>query len=379
MSSLNLTTEEGIAAWLTANTPTYAPTSTDAVQKLSGGNANFTFRVNLATPINLPDNSPRTSIVIKHAEEFAAYSADVVIPAERAAFEAAILSYIQHHKTELQPPTNPSPLPVDVPYLYHYAPESHSLILEDIQSSTTLKAALSSHTISPSDAEKIGTSLGTWLRHLHSLPYESLLPALPSKTHPLAWIAPVREYAQLSQIVSKFPLDDERKAHVMKVLGEVVPFQQEQIGKEGALCMGDFWSGNTLISQPESESSTPETTPVNHIHIIDWEMSRPANPLFDIAQFLSELFLAFHFRSSTASTILAKSFLKSYGVISEEDWRVIVMHVGVHVTCWPAVIPGWGMEEEVRRCGEVGVEWVVGAWERGVGWEGRGWLGEVKG
>ena len=75
----DLTTVTGITTYLSTSTP-FKPKQ---VTLLAGGNANFTFRVLLEEPVELPSGQKRGSIVVKHAESFAAYSKDMVISADR--------------------------------------------------------------------------------------------------------------------------------------------------------------------------------------------------------------------------------------------------------------------------------------------------------
>ncbi|KAJ3027928.1 hypothetical protein HK097_006062, partial [Rhizophlyctis rosea] len=341
----DLTTVSGITTYLSTTR-----FKSKNVTLLAGGNANFTFRVLLETPVELPGGEKRDSVVVKHAESFAAFSRDMLFSADRGKYEALLLKYVYAITPNLQ--TSPT-LPVRVPYVYQYDSETHTLFLEDVQNSLTLKEALSTHVISPSDASKIGEELGTWLKNFHTfgrnLTASSLDPTsevarlgkeISEVDHPLASAAPTREYGYLKMALEKMYAGTEEWAKLERVVDEVVPFMQGEIvgGGERGLVVGDFWSGNTLVSFGGSPSfaealaTTTATKPVEKVTVIDWEMSRPnGNPIFDVAQFLAEIHLLFSYCHSEAATALAKSFLISYGQLTDEEWRIVVVHVGAHM------------------------------------------------
>jgi hypothetical protein len=79
MSHFNLETEQDILDYLDAQFPAY---SGSRVEKLAGGNTNYTFRVFLRSEISITGQKQHT-IVLKHAKPFLSRDNSLSLPVER--------------------------------------------------------------------------------------------------------------------------------------------------------------------------------------------------------------------------------------------------------------------------------------------------------
>ncbi len=136
-----------------------SPLPYDTLTPLSGGTANFVYRLTSAS---------HPSRILKHAEPYIASQSHIALPVARMAFEHRALTQLPAH---LPPSTHTN---IVLPRVHHYDPEAHVLVMDDC-GSTTLKQAYP--TLSATDLQTYGHQLGVWLAHLHAS-----TPASPSAT-----------------------------------------------------------------------------------------------------------------------------------------------------------------------------------------------------
>jgi 5-methylthioribose kinase len=79
MSTYDLTSAAGVLSYLDAKYPSYSGTH---AKPLSGGNANFVFRIFLKDEIDI-DGAKQSTIVLKHAAPYSASSEEFPLPVER--------------------------------------------------------------------------------------------------------------------------------------------------------------------------------------------------------------------------------------------------------------------------------------------------------
>jgi len=131
------------------------PWKVEKLDRISGGNANFTYRGHL-------EQSSGDTIFIKHAEPFAALNQEYALDASRSEFEWFMLEKLSNKS-----PTVTRNFEVRTPKtLGSYGTTK---VIEDMPNSVTVKAYLSQYAPSlESDVAKgLGAALGTWLATFH--------------------------------------------------------------------------------------------------------------------------------------------------------------------------------------------------------------------
>ncbi|KAF8249404.1 kinase-like protein [Wilcoxina mikolae CBS 423.85] len=332
---------------------TFLPIST--LTRLTGGFANFTLRATVTPSSSAPVDNAAT-VIIKHAEPFAALFPHVSFDPIRCHFEHVVLA---------SPPpavTCARGLTLKIPTAYHYDKHHHILVLSDAgENSVTLKAWLLSPDSSTLKTSSLGQGLGVFLRSLHRWrgfpePRNEL-----EKNTQAAKLWTWATYGRLIETIDLFPsLLTPYKELFIDVISA------PEVDEEKTLLHGDFWCGNILLS-PEQEVAT----------VIDWEMAKVGHVWGDIAQMCAELFLPFQFHGTEEGLEVMDAFLRAYGEVSEEVARRVVVHFGVHLVVWPCRVPGWGSAEAVEGCAKVGAEFIEKGWKKDWKWVKESVLGAV--
>jgi len=316
---------------------TFAPLTT--MIPLSGGFSYYTYRAHLPTA---------KTVVIKHAEPFAALHRDIPLSTTRVGFERTALSF--------PPPTitTAAGFTVTTPQVLHYDEASHTLVVADAGvESIGLKALLLSSAVGL-DAGELGTALGTWLHRLHTWGRTDaaapLREALAGNTHAsMLWTWAT--YVRLVETIQLLPgagLEDAEGLFAEIAAAATA----EQKAEQDTIIHGDFWCGNILLQGSGGGAM-----------VADWEMARMGGVWADLAQMCAELYLPWQFRGVETGVKVLRGFLSAYGRVSEEVARRIVVHFGVHLVIWP-VRSGWGVQEEAERCAIVGREFIERGWRR---------------
>lgn len=185
---IDLTTPQGVVVYLA---PT--PFACAKAEPLSGGWANFIFRLHLITPYQ-----GRSTLILKHARPYAARIPELSIPVSRQVRKRFQSDGVLLHLFE--PPTEtthsrvvsrrshgnpfqdsevdalrrvrahfPPDAPVTVPTVHHFDGAQHAIVMDDAgPRAMPLKAALLAGRISPSRGAALGKALGEFLRTLHA-------------------------------------------------------------------------------------------------------------------------------------------------------------------------------------------------------------------
>jgi hypothetical protein len=106
--------------------------------------------------------------------------------------------------------------------------------------------------------------------------------------------------------------------------------------------MGDFWPGNIMVSLNKKGD-------LEHLYILDWELTRVGLPGIEIGQFCAEIHMLRRFYPEVCqdtATLVLEHFFKAYAGDVEQARRALV-HMGVHMSVLGARVD-WG-EKEVTR------------------------------
>ncbi|KAL1748940.1 hypothetical protein HDZ31DRAFT_28711 [Schizophyllum fasciatum] len=333
---LDLTTSDGVLQYL-SNTPFASCSAT----KLTGGTANFAYRVHLNTPYE-----GRNTLVVKFGRAFLEIDGQrMPFDIERQKFEAEALKAVRDW-------TRPGSL-VTVPAVHLFDSKNHVLIMDDCgENSVTLKDLLRDHNLRSHIAQKIGRALGEFLADVHSIgekqppDFMNLFASNEQARSISAWATygRVRETldgsAGLAALANP-PLDlaKERLEQACTVADSMV---QRLKLTEDKFVMGDFWPGNVLITMDGED--------IRSIKVVDWELAKTGLPELDVGQFLAELQLLcrFHPDSQDATTAAARAFADAYGEKHAFNRHTVLTHFGAHLIAWTPRVP-WGDKDATRK------------------------------
>ncbi|CAL1694015.1 unnamed protein product [Somion occarium] len=350
----DLATIEGVFTYL-GNTPF----SSDEVTKLAGGLGNYTYRIHLRTP-----HEGRTSLVLKHAKAHLPNAEWIPFPLDRQMYEAGVLTRVKKS------------LPLDslvtVPAIHLFDDKADVIIMDDCGVDVlTLKQLMLEKPPSIELARSIGEALGNFLAFFHTegTADQELLDFL-AKNETGRQISSWATYGRLVSTLSgkdELPALPDPPLDVSQDDLNII----EKVSKEltdrmmttrESVVMGDFWPGNILISL-SSDSST-----LNRIYVVDWEMAKAGVAGVEIGQFAAEMHLLrrFHSDAEAAASATLSAFLTTYGKkvpIREGDIpKIALIHVGAHLVTWcPRV--AWEGKEKTREVIAEGVRYLVEGYE----------------
>ncbi|KAF2136135.1 uncharacterized protein K452DRAFT_353802 [Aplosporella prunicola CBS 121167] len=339
-----------------------------AIEQLSGGTANFVWRVTL---------SSGQSRVIKHAEPYIKDATMMLFPVDRVDFEARALTLIPEAMASGPTPHHAPHISITLPTLHHHDTTTHTLHLS-AGGPNTLKAAYVSPRL---NIPAIGAALGTWLAALHARTAPTPLGNNATGTSIYRYA-----YTGLHRALAAHGCDAALGHAVNAEFGGLLKADDEGV------CHGDFWPGNVLVDDGRDGSNVDAGLGEKSgegdgeqdvaLTVIDWEISRRGLGATDVAQFAAEAYLLDRFRggrgllpafltayveaagregdsntnspdSNSNSSPLSGSH--SYGFITDTEAfvRRAVVHFGVHVAFWPTCVE-WGdtgATEELVRLG----------------------------
>ena len=125
------------------------------------------------------------------------------------------------------------------------------------------------------------------------------------------------------------------------------------------LLHGDFWPGNVMVRL----KGEGESVEVERMFVLDWELSKPGRPGFDIGQFCAELHQARRFYPSATETAsaLLDALLRTYREHrGDEDMsavaRIAQTQFGVHLAVWTPRNSTWADKATAREVVLEGVQ-----------------------
>ncbi|KAF2446192.1 hypothetical protein P171DRAFT_430394 [Karstenula rhodostoma CBS 690.94] len=323
-SEHDLTTEQGLSAYLTSHSISHV-----SVSILTGGTANYVYRV------TFPDGS---TAIYKHAAPYLHSNTAFAFDPRRMDYEDRIL--------ELLPSLLSSRLsesPVHAVAVHRYDKGNKLLRISD-GGSRNLKDTYANPTL---DIPSVGAALGRWLATLHTSTVATPLSLDPAsqniKDNNAVAVSIYRHsYNNLSSAFAAYSDGGGTVpgyADFIDLPNKDIEFAQQINDAYGSrlahdnecICHGDFWPGNVLVRPAAEEGGKVNLT------VVDWEMTRRGTSATDPAQFLAESFLLDRFCGDRG---LAPAFLNAYlsarSSLPDKEWfRRLAIHFAVHVAFWP--------------------------------------------
>ncbi|KAF9011117.1 kinase-like domain-containing protein [Cyathus striatus] len=354
--SVDLTTEEGVRLFLTDT-----PFACTEVITVSGGNANYAYRLNLIVPY-----CGNTTLICKHAKPYIRTMIDIPLNVDRQLYEVEALKAVRSWL--------PSNSVVTVPEVHLFDMEHNLIIMEDLgHDAVTLKIFMQEHNPSTELASRIGELIGDFLGQLHVWGQNNVERCkffdgnMEGKSVTRAYygglVSTLKGEYSLSKL-SDPPL--EIKAEDLNVIEDVVEdTTQSMVTVRDSFVMGDFWTGNMIVSLDKSGN-------LNHIFIVDWEFSRLGLLGVEVGQFCAEAHMLhrFNVQCKESAPALLTHFLKAYRKLvntDEELCRTAVIHLGVHIIAIAPRMP-WGEKELTREVVQEGVSLIVRGWKGDLEW-----------
>ncbi|THH05169.1 hypothetical protein EW145_g4991 [Phellinidium pouzarii] len=339
------------------------PFASTRAESLTGGNANFVFRLHLAVPFEGRDQT----LVLKHAKPWIPMDKTIKFAVERQEFEAMALRHVRAFL--------PADALVTVPALHHYDSKRHVLIMEDCgPHGRTLKEILRDADVplSPHAARALGTALGRFLAVVHTQG--------SSDVELLNCVARNEEGKRLSALVTYG-----RLAAMLKGEGESAGLVEPPIAGAGGLSekdvedvgalasetiqamldastvftMGDFWTGNIMVHLGDGGQ-------VERAYVVDWEVAKPGLPFLDFGQFVAEMHTLRRCHSTAEGSVeealsaYAKAYRKEMGTrVDDEYVRGAAAHIGAHLAVWTPRVSTWGPKNKVREIVREGAEYLL--------------------
>ncbi|KAF5378573.1 hypothetical protein D9615_007124 [Tricholomella constricta] len=357
-TSTDLTSALGVQAYLAST-----PFASDTVTSISGGTANFAYRIHLMTPFE-----GQETLVLKHAQPYVKDLSCIPFWLDRQAFEYEAMTRI---KAWL-----PADSPVTVPTIYKFDPQRNVIIMEDCGiDALTLKEFMrrgsGSESAAPGLAATIGTSLGRFLGAMHAWSRadpDGILELFAKNLQALrlsAWAT----YGRVAETLQPRAGDDVPPALTdqpivvsesdMGIVNEVAEEMGEAItAARDTFVMGDFWPGNIMVTLDSEQR-------LRRLYILDWELAKTGVPGVEIGQFCAEMHLLRRFVPAieeSVSTVL-DTFLQAYAderQPEEEVARNALVHWGTHLVVWTPRVQ-WGDKDTTRKVVEEGLRIIVAA------------------
>ncbi|KAI9735703.1 MAG: hypothetical protein M1818_006311 [Claussenomyces sp. TS43310] len=352
MTSLTEVDEQALAQQvLDQLAPT--PYACSALNKLSGGTANFLYRGTLTQPLRRPGEDTSTAaaktVVIKVSTDFVAVNRDFPLDITRCIFEESMLHALAGFSQTIATPSGHTL--VQAPRLYSFDRETHTQILEDFVDATDLTTVLESssvdHTLPGSSSQSVGHALGSWLRSFHnwaSAPAQRELVAQVGPNKGMRQLKCLITYDSFIEILERHPQVIEGHKDTLEHVKAAMKYEFERPVTEGdeprGLIHGDFWAGNYEFAQnsvllpdgPWREMQSAQEP--NQLFIIDWENAQFGHRAVDIGGILADFYERNHFKGIAASLLAMEGFVEGYGPLSEKLAYRVAIHAGVHLICW---------------------------------------------
>jgi len=244
---------------------------------------------------------------------------------------------------------------VRTPKLIHYDKANHVLIMEDVGQLLSLKEWMQPE-VDRTMAQTIGQTLGSYLAGIHNITQQDK-----------RLLADFDGNGTARQLSSKlyFGTLVERAArfgHTDSFIGDAAKVgEYEVLYSYDVLTLGDFWTGNILVSGTSQEDI--------RLFVIDLELSKPGTAEFDIGQMAAEMYCLATFRNHANDQSLAmlEAFLVAYKATRKVtvDAAKVAVRLGSH---WLVIMPmAWAAEatpDQIRTATFEGRELARMGWER---------------
>ncbi|KAJ8518781.1 hypothetical protein ONZ45_g4216 [Pleurotus djamor] len=344
---LDLTTTSGVEQYLSTT-----PFKSTKVTPLSGGTANYIYRIDLETPFQ-----GHSSLIFKHGLPFVG---TIPFSLDRQKYEVEAMKFV---KSWLEPGSI-----VNVPSVLHFDKEAAVIIMEDAGThAKTLKQLLLDGAVSPSEGQKIGELLGAFIAKVHdsSKGCQDVLQVFDANLQGKA-ISAWATYGRLVETLNGSanlpslpdPLLDISNGHLETISDLVQEVTSKMTTTNSTLVMGDFWPGNVVVNLTESGD-------LLSLYVVDWELAKTGLPGLDLGQFCAEIHTlrSFNTASESSCSEVLTAFLQSYASSTQSTdpidlARSTATHIGAHLVAWTPRVD-WGGKELTRSVVLQGTELLV--------------------
>lgn len=258
---------------------------------------------------------------------------------------------------------------VRIPEVYAYNQASHTLVMEDLGTTETTKdlksflqtidTRYSSKQEAVSACQDLGNAIGAFLSALHSVPVEELTDAshgevkLTSEHFNIARdISADALYGRIRQTLESFAYSEETTAQADEIANKAT---DEIKNANEVFTHGDYWTGNLLVRQKLGQDDL-------ELNMMDWEMSKPGTPAYDVGQFIAETYCLYKYAKNDMQKECSKALLGAFEqkyaekvreAGKEIDMDGVAVRVGAHLIVWTPVT-GWtedvdALEEVVKE------------------------------
>jgi aminoglycoside phosphotransferase (APT) family kinase protein len=171
--------------------------------------------------------------------------------------------------------------------------------MEDAGDFPSLKSWLTAD--SPRDqVASVGQSLGSYLAHVHNTT------ANDSATKDAFASNVIGKNVSSSVYYSGLPAAARKFGYTQPFITAAAEFSEKEVLTANEVwTLGDFWTGNVLVSAP-SEQDEPKLT------VLDLELAKPGTAAFDIGQMGAEMLCLARLRSEDHGSLLLHSFFQAY-------------------------------------------------------------------
>ncbi|KAF2724120.1 kinase-like protein [Polychaeton citri CBS 116435] len=345
MAPYDLTAESEICRYLNDHHSAYG--RVDRIERLLEGFAGFVYRVHLNIDALVADSKGGLhSIIVKHAEPYAARAKQWEMDPNRMDFE---YNALQFYST----PTMHGDGSARSPKVLNYDQQHRVLIMEDAGTLPSVKGWFTSD-VDVNSAAAVGSKLGNFLANLHNLTIDDIeLKGKFNGNHTAKYLSGELYFGRLPVTAKKHGFDSAFIAEAAEA-GRREVYESSEV-----LTHGDFWTGNILV---------PSTSP--QLLVLDLELSKPGTAAFDVGQMAAEMYCLAAFRDRGKGMAMLEAFLKGYRERRErEGGKVeaakVAIRIGAHLL---QIMPNaWGAEageERVKMEINVGVELIKMGWEK---------------
>jgi aminoglycoside phosphotransferase (APT) family kinase protein len=195
--------------------------------------------------------------------------------------------------------TNSKAASVRVPHLLAFDKNNHVLIMEDVGNNPSLKSWLTADSLRDQVAS-VGRSLGSYLAHVHNTTANdsAIKEAFSSNT--------IGKNVSSSVYYTGLPTAARKFGYTQPFITAAAKFAENEVLTANEVwTLGDFWTGNVLVSGP-SEHNDPKLT------VLDLELAKPGTAAFDIGQMGAEMLCLARFRSEDQGSLLLRTFFQAY-------------------------------------------------------------------
>ena len=241
---------------------------------------------------------------------------------------------------------------IRMPKLLFYDDTDHVLIMEDVGKLPSLKEWFKPG-VDIDATVKIGQALGRYLAHIHNSTAgrDEVLSTFNGNE--------TAKYLSGTLYFGGLPAAAEKQGYTDDYLKDVAKEgQREVLECNDVLTLGDFWTGNVLVSS--------KTDDLN-LFVLDLELAKPGTAEFDIGQMAAEMYCLAAFREHEPGMKLLRAFLTAYKASRnvEVDAGKVAIRIGAHfMIIMPSAWSNEASEQDLRDVLKIGADLIRMGWNK---------------